>query len=319
MLVPPPLESIRTDSYDVAFFFSLFSTLSFSIDLRQKKIITISCENRQPTQTRFLSIQNTLYLFVLADSFSSESKKEKEEEMLTFEDWWNGLGPMTRCLFFTIVVVTVGRMIFVEDPLDSYSVSWEGLCQLQLWRLLTAATYFGPFRFAWIVLQAMIIAACSYLENVNFEGRLPDFAWMMMLFVLALHGLALAVGAPFVSVSLLMALAWTFFRLNPAFKREVFFFHFPSVTLPVCVFATELLSFHGIVPSLVGVAVAEGYRFVAVEVPRRYNRKVLTTPAAFARLFPPPPATTQARRQTAAEITDAQRRVWGSGRVLGSS
>ncbi|RNF20354.1 Derlin-2/3 [Trypanosoma conorhini] len=248
----------------------------------------------------------------------------------SFDSWLNSLGPLTRYALGAVVLLTAGASLRVI-PLDYILLFPSAFTELQLWRLLTAAFFFGGFSFPWLLSVAMFVSYLNYNETYDFKGKSGDFLWMGLILILANAVGGLLLGLLVTSFALLMSLCWVFCKRHPELRMNLYNFEFHANTFPWILLVFHLILGQSILEDLLGIVVGHGFFFCRDVLPRTHGIDPLRTPAWFLRYVLPnagpggvatlyPASHPQAGRfaRPPPDANAGQRHRWGTGRVLGA-
>ncbi|KAF8303528.1 putative Der1-like family [Trypanosoma cruzi] len=248
----------------------------------------------------------------------------------SFDGWLNSLGPFTRYTLIAVVLLTALASMQVV-PLGYILLSSAAFKELQLWRLITAALFFGGFSFPWLISVAMFVSYLNYNETYDFNGKGGDFIWMGLFLILGNAMGAILLDMLVTSFSLLMSLCWVFCKRHPELRMNLYGFDFHANTFPWILLAFHLILGQSIVGDILGIVVGHVFFFCRDVLPKTHGMDPLRTPVWFQRYVMPnvgfsgvntlyPAVHPQdARFSRQAQPPNAgQRHRWGAGNVLGS-
>ncbi|RNF09351.1 Derlin-2/3 [Trypanosoma rangeli] len=248
----------------------------------------------------------------------------------SFDNWLSSLGPLTRYALGTVVLLTAGASLGII-PIQYILLSPIALTELQLWRLLTAAFFFGGFSFPWLLSVAMFVSYVNYNETYDFKGKSGDLLWMGFFLILANAMGGLLLGMLITSFALLMSLCWVFCKRHPELRMTLYGFEFHANTFPWILLVFHLIIGQSILEDLLGIVVGHLFFFCRDVLPKTHGIDPLCTPAWFQRYVMPnvgpvgvatlypavhPQVGRFARQPPAANA--GLRHRWGAGHVLGS-
>lgn len=249
----------------------------------------------------------------------------------SFDEWLNNLGPITRCAFGVAVVLTL--LVSVNAfPFNYITLSPSAFTNFELWRIFTAAFFFGGFSFSWLFSIAMFVSYMNYNESYDFKGKSGDFLWMLLLLVVGSSLGGVILDFYFTSFALLMSLCWIFCKRHPELKMDLYGFEFTANTFPWILLLFNFIIRPGIMQDILGIFVGHVFFFFKDVVPKTHGKDIFSTPEWFLRYVMPNTgnvgiATVQgAFYQRNARVApqgerqqQQQQHRWGQGHVLGSS
>lgn len=251
----------------------------------------------------------------------------------SFDAWLNSLGFLTRYALGAVFVLTCLVSLHIVSPYHVVLLSTT-FTEFQLWRLFTAALFFGSFSLPWLFSVAMFVSYMNYNETYDFKEKTGDFLWMLLFLLLCNSLGGVLLGLFTTSFALLMSLCWVFCRRHPELKMNLYGFEFASNTFPWILLLFHFILGQSVMEDILGIFVGHVFFFLRDVMPKTHGGDPLRTPAWFLRYVMPNsgrvgfgtvhPATHNAHdarfarpQQRAADA--GQQHRWGTGRVLGSN
>ena len=155
------------------------------------------------------------------------------------EDWFKGLGPITKYSFMISVALTVATH-FKYVGVYRLLLDWEKISRsFQLDRLITNLIYFGPPSSSFLFNLVFYVIYQSKLEE-HYRGRVADHMAMLLFTSSVMSFLAYLLHISWLSDAMLTMLVWVWCRTNeetvvsflglpmpaPYFPWLLFFVHF---------------------------------------------------------------------------------------------
>lgn len=228
----------------------------------------------------------------------------------------------------SVGLTTVGSLGII--PIEWMLLTPKTIYSLQVWRIITAALYFGNFSFPWLMTIGMFVTYLKYNEDYDFKGRMADMVWMCSTLILVLTLAGLYFSFAVTSFSFVMALCWVFCKRHPELQMTLFSFQFNAAMFPWALMGFHLIMGQGLLADIVGIVAGHAFVFLKDILPSTHGRRLLETPLWLQRQFPsagprigtlgaevhPTDARFRAPQHNAAPLMGGHQ--WGRGRALGS-
>jgi len=209
--------------------------------------------------------------------------------MVTLQDWYLEIPPVTRVYLTGSVLVTVACSLELISPFTLYFNVQLIFLKWQVWRLFTNFFFFGAVSLDFLFHMFFLVRYCRLLEEGSFRGRTADFM-MMMLF----GGGAMCCVAPFINIppflgsSLAFMMVYVWGRRNEYVRMSFLgLFQFRAPFLPWVLLGFSVLLGNSPTIDLMGIVVGHTYFFledVYPYTPAGRGRKPLRTPGLLQRL-----------------------------------
>lgn len=228
--------------------------------------------------------------------------------------------PLTR-VYITLVGLCTLFGLVLGDEATNVLLSLDPmriLYGLQLWRLITAATFLGPPSIGWLMSAYYLFQYGSSLERGHGTAQHVIFLSSQILFLSALSALF---GIPFFTDAVITAMLHVLSRSMPHEKVKWLIFTVPYWSLPYLLMVSDVLQSQGnlaaALPHVLGILSGHFYYFHKFIWPKKIGNSEadwLVAPQFLINYLDP-----DARRAaaTAKKGKDKQRKQKGKGRKLG--
>jgi len=203
--------------------------------------------------------------------------------MVTLQDWYLEIPPVTRMYLTTSVLITVACSLELISPFTLYFNVHLIFLKWQVWRLFTNFFFFGAVSLDFFFHMFFLVRYCRLLEEGSFRGRTADFV-MMMLF----GGTCMCFVAPFINIppflgsSLAFMMVYVWARRNEYVRMSFLgLFQFRAPFLPWVLLGFSLFLGNSPTIDLMGIVVGHTYYFledVYPHTPAGRGRRPLRTP-----------------------------------------
>jgi Derlin-2/3 len=201
----------------------------------------------------------------------------------TPEQWYKNLPPLTRIGLTTFFCITVLVQLDILDP-QLVFLDWQLVInKLQVWRLLTSVTFFGPFSFQFMFQMYFFSSFSSKLEKNEVFQNSADYLFFLLMQTVLLDIISLVLawptGVKTLGPSLVFAILYYWSRREPYAQLSFFSFTIKGYQFPFALVFFQLLIGGNIWTDLLGLASGHIYYFLKEVVPQEYGPTLIKTPA----------------------------------------
>jgi len=200
--------------------------------------------------------------------------------MVSIEEWYKSLPPLTRC-WFTGSVITAVLITTGIPPAFYLSLDWtQVLKHLQIWRLITCFFVFGKLGIGWLFSVYLIVQYFRALELNHYPGirGCAELLFITGFCVTTILILAYFYTSIFPSITLLSAFIYIWSRRDPHQPIVIYGFTFQRWHLPAIMIAIQIVMGNVPFDPIFGILVGHLWLFLSEIIPRVYNKNIITIP-----------------------------------------
>jgi len=203
-------------------------------------------------------------------------------EATTIDAWYKSLPIMTRIGLTIVFSTTILAALHVVSPMILI-LNWPMVTnKLQIWRLFTSVTFFGPLGFSFLFQLYFFSQFSSKLENNEIFRQPGDYLFFLLVQTLLLDLLSLVLyyptGAPMLGQALVFAIVYYWSRREPYADLTLYIFKVKGYQLPFALLLFHVLLGGSIWLELLGLASAHLWYFIKEIVPAEYGVVLIKTP-----------------------------------------
>eukprot|EP00937_MAST-01D_sp_MAST-1D-sp2_P000295 g295.t1 len=238
------------------------------------------------------------------------------------QGFFDNIPPVTKFWLIASFLTTLSMQLRVVS-IGSLFLDFDAIfSKFQIWRLFTAATFFGKFSFQFLFQLFFMITYGSLYEKDPFElgpawAKSAHFAFMLLVNACVTLVVAYFMNLYFIGGILSFTVIYACSRRHPEANTGFMGFSFKVKLLPWVLMALGILMGGDPTEDLIGIAVGHLFYFVIAEVPQAYGYHLLQTPEFLINLIEGTDYTATPGG-VAARAGTGRHHAWGGGQTLGS-
>jgi len=199
--------------------------------------------------------------------------------MVTVEEWFKSLPPITKCYFLILLIVSLGETVGLwnyEYFLYDFDLVFK---RFQIFRLFTTFFYLGKLSMFSIVMTSFVVRHGGELETESFSGFIGfcNYLWfhLFSMFACLLIGGGF-LGKPLLASSLIFSILYVFSRQDPHRPISFWGFTFQRWHLPFLYLLLSLLLGGDVMGEAIGIVVGHLWVYLTDTVPKVYGKNTIT-------------------------------------------